>query len=798
MSGLVIAAGIAPAVGTPGPANGPSSQTLPKIDPPKNIEIYLVAGQTSMLPDGVTPSAKVQLNWSAPSAHGPNPITGYRVQWRTKDSGLNFAQEDTEGPSIVIGNLYPQMTYEFQISTLSYARVRSDVFALTSDPAVTFGTPATCASVCAIPQIDPPTGLQLSMTTTSRGNLEWVEPAEHGPNPITGYRVQWRLKGASGPPSQAVSPGTRMVINGLQPNSTYEFQVEAKSTVGKAPLTSRVATGTPSLLFYARTDNSVHFMYSATQGRGSITGAADQVIQRRDNKYSGSAVTAVPGTACSRFTSWSDGVATATRQDRNSTGADLSVHANFAVGYAENDTLQSVIGFGSINATTPEDANSACRYDAQFNFGPTTIASHDVYCPNVYGSAYSIGALCGQTWDFPEGSQFYAEHPEFAYPKVWIDGVDQGRISQYTFRDLPTPHSMRVVFGYAPVTINYTKTGGGSIVGATTQTLNYGMNFAPGSPQQTSTVVATPGRCSRFIEWSDGIRTPERRDTAQATNTTYTAIFEPAKTFGIAVSQLGLRGPKYANVVNSDLVSVSPASPRWDCGTNVRYSFTKPSGSAFDFPMVTVDGQNLGRMRTFTFQNLSASHVMSLDFRRLTKLSYTAEGPGTIQGESTQLVQSGGVGTSVTAKPNDTCSRFVSWSDGSTTAVRTDRYSASVSSAELKATFAKNTYPINVTIAGGGSVVPASPINADCGQNMLVTFTPGSGNKVSSVIVDGQSQGGISSWTFTNVQGPHSVTVNFEAIPVVTGPVQPATPGGGCPTDYIVGDGGVCVPPHYT
>ncbi|MDO8521208.1 MAG: InlB B-repeat-containing protein [bacterium] len=79
------------------------------------------------------------------------------------------------------------------------------------------------------------------------------------------------------------------------------------------------------------------------------------------------------------------------------------------------------------------------------------------------------------------------------------------------------------------------------------------------------------------------------------------------------------------------------------------------------------------------------------------------------------------------------------------------------------AQWAVNTYPIDVTVSGPGTIPPGS-INAPAGSNQTFTITPNTGNSITSVLVDGVNQGVIGSYTFTNVQGPHSISATFNTI----------------------------------
>lgn len=64
--------------------------------------------------------------------------------------------------------------------------------------------------------------------------------------------------------------------------------------------------------------------------------------------------------------------------------------------------------------------------------------------------------------------------------------------------------------------------------------------------------------------------------------------------------------------------------------------------------------------------------------------------------------------------------------------------------------------------SGNGQVYPTGTLGATKGQNFSLYFLPDSGYVVGNVIVDGTSQGTPQTYTFSNVQADHSLSVSFE------------------------------------
>ncbi|MBI2037318.1 MAG: PQQ-dependent sugar dehydrogenase [Candidatus Magasanikbacteria bacterium] len=75
------------------------------------------------------------------------------------------------------------------------------------------------------------------------------------------------------------------------------------------------------------------------------------------------------------------------------------------------------------------------------------------------------------------------------------------------------------------------------------------------------------------------------------------------------------------------------------------------------------------------------------------------------------------------------------------------------------------TYTITSAADSNGSISPSGSVVVNSGSNQTFNITPNSGYQISSVLVDGVSQGAVSSYTFTNVTANHTISASFSAIP---------------------------------
>lgn len=103
-------------------------------------------------------------------------------------------------------------------------------------------------------------------------------------------------------------------------------------------------------------------------------------------------------------------------------------------------------------------------------------------------------------------------------------------------------------------------------------------------------------------------------------------------------------------------------------------------------------------------------------------------------------------------------------------------------------------YQITAAAGEGGSISPDGTVNVDKGGSQSFTITPQAGYEIKEVLVDGQSQGAVTSYTFTNVTENHSISVTFAKKEEPGGDEGADTSGGNEGTDKPGGDEGTDTP----
>jgi PKD repeat protein len=70
-------------------------------------------------------------------------------------------------------------------------------------------------------------------------------------------------------------------------------------------------------------------------------------------------------------------------------------------------------------------------------------------------------------------------------------------------------------------------------------------------------------------------------------------------------------------------------------------------------------------------------------------------------------------------------------------------------------------YTITATAGPGGVITPSGKVRVNSGSSITFTITPNTGFEILNVVVDGKSQGAISTYTFNNVRTYHTIFATF-------------------------------------
>ncbi|MEO1901272.1 MAG: InlB B-repeat-containing protein [Alcanivorax sp.] len=278
--------------------------------------------------------------------------------------------------------------------------------------------------------------------------------------------------------------------------------------------------------------------------------------------------------------------------------------------------------------------------------------------------------------------------------------------------------------------LSYGAGANGSLSGPTSQQLDHG--------QTGGAVLAIPDTGYHFVRWSDNRVENPRTDgpvTGDITVTAQFAINEYQATYS-AGSGGTVSGTITQTVAHGGNTSAVTAVP--DEG----YRFVDWSDGRTDNPRT-----DSGVTQAFQLQARFELKQYSL--------SYSSQGNGTLQGQTSQTVSHGSDGSAVTAQP-DTGYEFVEWSDGGTANPRTD--TGVTADLTVSARFTILQYALSYSAGNGGSLTGNPAQTVDHGADgSAVTATADTGYHFV------QWSDGVTTATRqdSGVTGPLTVTATF-------------------------------------
>lgn len=210
--------------------------------------------------------------------------------------------------------------------------------------------------------------------------------------------------------------------------------------------------------------------------------------------------------------------------------------------------------------------------------------------------------------------------------------------------------------------------------------------------------------------------------------------------------------------------SISPAG-EVTVGGGESQEFTITANSGYHVADVLVDGVSVGAVTTHTFDDIGADHTISASFAPDTTV-YTIHASAGTNGSITPagaVSANEGVNKPFTITPEPGYHVTDVLVDGVPVgAVTSHTFFNVMANHSISASFAINTYLIDVTAGDHGTISPAGTSVMNHGDSADFTFTPDPGYYVSEVLVDGVSVGMDSTFTFPEVTADHTISVSFD------------------------------------
>lgn len=217
--------------------------------------------------------------------------------------------------------------------------------------------------------------------------------------------------------------------------------------------------------------------------------------------------------------------------------------------------------------------------------------------------------------------------------------------------------------------------------------------------------------------------------------------------------------------------TITPAGPQ-TVAEHEDVTFAITPSMNYYVETLKVDGQFVAPTRSYTFKDVTANHTIEATFAAspaVCTITSSVEGTGGVISSPPLAVWSVPRGGTITYYFTPDPGYHVDevtvngWpvevdpDDDSYTFASVDRNNV------LVAKFARNTYTVEASKTGNGTITPAGAQTVLEGEDITFTITPDAGNSISDVVVDGVSVGVKTSYTFTDVTEDHTIQAKFVA-----------------------------------
>ena len=400
-------------------------------------------------------------------------------------------------------------------------------------------------------------------------------------------------------------------------------------------------------------------------------------------------------------------------------------------------TLNANNSYTIQNVTEPQSINATFR---QISYEISASAGNG---GTINGAPNMVN--CGESFTFT-----VTPNDCYEVASVTANGIQVTSTNNiYTISNVTEPQSINATFRQISYEIT-ASTGNGGTINNAPSSVNCGGSF---------TFTVTPNDCYEVASvTANGTQ-------VTSTNNLYTIsnVTEP-QSINATFRQISYEIT--ASAGNGGEITGTPSSV--NCGENITFSVTP--NDCYEIVSVTVNGTQVTPTNNiYAISNVTEPQSINATFRQISyEITASAENGGTIT-DAPSSVNCGGSFT-FTVTPND-CYEIVSVTANGTQVTSTNNIYTISNVTEpqyINVTFNRLSYIITASASEGGSITPSGDVEVNCGDNKEFVITANEGYEIENVVVDGQSQGAITSYTFENVtDAGHSIYATFNEIIVV-------------------------------
>ncbi|WP_053404922.1 BspA family leucine-rich repeat surface protein [Persicobacter sp. CCB-QB2] len=199
--------------------------------------------------------------------------------------------------------------------------------------------------------------------------------------------------------------------------------------------------------------------------------------------------------------------------------------------------------------------------------------------------------------------------------------------------------------------------------------------------------------------------------------------------------------------------------------TSVAYgesqTFTITPATHHQITDVLVDGESVGAVSTYTFESVEEDHTITATYERSEfVIDVIQTDNGTISPERT-VVDLGSEQTFTITPATHYQITDVLVDGESVGAVTTYTFENVEEDHTITATYERSQFVIDVFQTDNGTISPERTV-VDLGSEQSFTITPATHYQIADVLVDGESVGAVSTYTFQDVEEDHTITALFD------------------------------------
>jgi len=200
--------------------------------------------------------------------------------------------------------------------------------------------------------------------------------------------------------------------------------------------------------------------------------------------------------------------------------------------------------------------------------------------------------------------------------------------------------------------------------------------------------------------------------------------------------------------------------------------FTITANTGYKIKQILVDDNPItitnSSSMEYTFTDVKSDHTIKAYFESVSKAITASAGTGgSISPSGTTTVNYGDSKTFIISLNQGYKIKDVLVDGVSVGVVSSYTFTNVTGDHTIQASFEQLTFTITSSAGTGGSISPSGTVTANYGDSKTFTISPSSGYKTSDVKVDGKSIGPVSSYTFTNITGDHTIEAVFEKSEIV-------------------------------